>query len=91
MLIAALLIFILMIAQPTSAQSQTTGDREELRSRFFRFRQMRNEGGKNMSFFERLQKFREFRSKQKNPATCPSGAPSFRDGSWERSFHRLYI
>ena len=68
-----LLIFILLIAQPAMAQKPFTGDREELQNRFLRFRQMRNEGSKNVSMFERLQKLREFRSKKQNSAPQAPG------------------
>ncbi len=71
---SVLLFIILLIAQPAIAQNQASGDREELRDRFLRLRQMGN--GENKGFVpgqfkdlplrERIQKWREFRAKKQD-------------------------
>jgi acetyl esterase/lipase len=74
MLKSALLSIILLIAQPALAQNQLSGDREEMKTRFLRFQQMRNSKGKgfvpgqfkNLSIRERIQKLREFRAGKQN-------------------------
>ncbi len=68
MLKAALLLITLMFSQSAIAQSPAAGDREELRNRFLRFRQMRNGENNNISLRERLQKFREMRGKMQSQA-----------------------
>ena len=74
MLKSALFFIVLLIAQPAVAQNPLSGDREELQSRFSRFRQMRNGENKdfvpgqfkNLSIRERIQKLRELRARKQN-------------------------
>lgn len=69
-----LLFMVLLVALPAIAQDPLSDDREEMKTRFLRFRQMKNAESKdfvpgqfkNLSIRERMQKFREFRAGKQN-------------------------
>lgn len=91
MLKAALLFITLVCAQSAIAQSPVSGDREELRNRFLRFRQMRSGESDNVPMRERLQKFREMRAKmQKQTPQAPVMQLDIAYGNHERQKLDIY-
>lgn len=79
MLKSTLLFIILLIAQPASAQDPLSGDREEMKARFY------------LSIRERIQKFREFRSgKQSSIPQAPVKHLDIAYGNHERQKLDIY-